>query len=308
LNKRLTRFDFLFPLAFIFMLVCAIGTFFYGLQLGTDRTTAKFEKMMEQKTEKAKGLPAYDQSYLVSFYHTVFSPFREFETKWFQAMNDIELGGSSIDPASLLKELSKLADEKYNTALPQTLPDTSELLIQAQQNYLKSLKLFNHAADRLISGANSKNGASLLADIEANAEYKEAKAFALQAQNQYFDAIVKWNEQDNPRLQGLDKLADKQLSTADWSKLNLNLKNKYTTSLLAESLAFNNFNPQDLVIHVDEMIKTGQAQRMNAATVRQLVDVLVGTGAVRAGDFIAGKAKWYGNETLPQLPFFYKSN
>jgi hypothetical protein len=26
--------------------------------------------------------------------------------------------------------------------------------------------------------------------------------------------------------------------------------------------------------------------------------------AIRSGDFVKGKAKWYANELLPQLPFF----
>jgi len=65
--------------------------------------------------------------------------------------------------------------------------------------------------------------------------------------------------------------------------------------------------PQDLTIRVDEMIGTGQAQKMNLNDIKAIIDLLAATNAARKGDFIAGKDKWYVGETLPQLPFFNES-
>jgi hypothetical protein len=36
------------------------------------------------------------------------------------------------------------------------------------------------------------------------------------------------------------------------------------------------------------------------------VELLIGTDAVRSGDFIRGKTKFYSSETLPQIPFFFE--
>jgi hypothetical protein len=308
LNKRLTKSDYIFSLVFLFMLICVLGAFFFGVQYGTGKSEARFNKQMNAKTEEAKGLPAYHQSYLVSFYHTIYLPYRDFETVWFKNINQIDLGGGSVDPASLMKEISKLADEKYQASQSQTMPDTSPVLQEAHNNYLKSLKLFSQAADQFRSKANSLKGAQLIAEIEKDPTFAEAKSFALQAQKGYYDAIVKWNEATSPNLAGKDLLGGKSLALADWNSFNLNLKNDYTASLLLKNRSFNAYTPQDMVYKIDEMIKSGQAPKLKLTTIEQVAETLASTNAVRPGDFLQGKSRWYAGEPLPQLPFFFSSN
>src|SRR5437868_3931702 len=99
MNKRLSRSDYILSLIFIFMLICVIGAFFYGIQLGTTRVEAKQQALIDKKIEIAKGMTSYNQTYLVSFYHTIYLPFKEFQTVWFKDMSDIEMKGSTLDPA-----------------------------------------------------------------------------------------------------------------------------------------------------------------------------------------------------------------
>ncbi|MDB5053780.1 MAG: hypothetical protein JWM44_1830 [Bacilli bacterium] len=308
MNKRLSRSDYILSLIFIFMLICAIGAFFYGVKLGTAQVEAKQQAALDQKTETAKGLTAYNQSVLVSFYHTIYLPFKEFQTVWFKDMNDIEVRGNTLDPASLIKELSKLADAKYSIVLTQSMPSTSPLLQEAHQNYLKSLKLFNQAANSFQTKANSIQGSVLASEIGKDAYFSEAKTFALKAQNEFFESIVKWNETlEVDPLKGANFVKNVPLALADWNQMNFNIKNQYVTILMLTSKYFESYNPQDLVISIDEMIQSGQAKKMSATTLQQLADILVGTGAVRQDDFINGKMKWYGTEKIPQLPFFFKN-
>lgn len=304
MEKRLTRSDVIFLLLFIFMLICAIGAFFYGVKLGTERTEAKQLEAQKKKEEAAKGFTAYHQTYLVSFYHTIYLPYRDFQNAWFKAMSELEVRKGSLDPASLIKDLGKLADDKYDAIVNQSMPESSPLLREAHENYMKSLKLFSQSARSFQSRANSLNGSVLLGEIDKDPGFAEAKNFALQAQKGYYDSIVKWNESVATSLPGLDLIKSDKLAINDWNQLNLNLKNDYMTSVMATNKYFKPFAPQDLAARIDETIKSGQAKKMNAETIPQLAELLIGTGAVRSGDFLNSKAKYYTDEPLPQLPFF----
>ncbi|WP_438445569.1 hypothetical protein [Gorillibacterium sp. sgz5001074] len=305
MEKRLTRSDFVFILVFIFMLILALGAFFYGMKMGSDRTEVKYTELLKKYEEKSGGLTAYHQSYLVSFYHTVYLPFREFNTKWDDAQD--EMAGQSADASSILKQLAKLADEKYESMVSQSMPETSPLLKEGHQNYLKSLKLFSQAASGMQSKANGLAPAVLMTEIEKNASFTEAKNFALQAQKQYYAAIVAWHQSMEEGARGMDSIKDPAaLNFNDWNALNLNLKNASIASILASSRQFALFTPQDVTLRVDEMIKSGQAKRLNASTISQVMDILIGTHAVRPGDFVHGKSKYYPDDLLPQLPFFTK--
>lgn len=307
MEKKLTRSDYVFILVFIFMLVLALAAFFYGMKIGSDRTELKYTDLIKQKEEDSKGLTAYHQSFLVSFYHTVYMPFREFNLKWEQNMDEIQSRGGGADPSSLLKELAKLADEKYDAILTSTMPDTSPLLQAAHQNYLKSLKLFSQAAGSLQSKANNKAPGDLMNTIGKDPYVSEAKNFALQAQKSYYQSMVAWQQSVDNGAKGIEAAGNTSMGFNDWSQLSLNLKNALIADLLAAGKQFNAYTPQDVTLRVDEMVKSGQAKKLNAATVPQVVDILVGTNAVRQGDFVQGKAKYYPEEELPQLPFFFKT-
>lgn len=308
MDKKLTRSDYLFILLFIFMLVSALGAFFFGVKLGTDRTETKYLSILKQRDDEKNGLAAYHQSYLVSFYHTVYLPFREFGGVWSEKITEIEGKGGKADASAAMKELAKLAEEKYAALQAQSVPDNSPLLKEAQENYMKSLKLFADASKSVQGKANQQSATMLLAEIEKDAYFSEAKNFALTAQKNFYDAIVKWNETVAGSIQGTDLLKNDALGFNEWNQLNLNLKNDYISGLLLSTKQFRSFTPQDITVRVDEIMKSGQAKKMNAANIPQVVDILLGTDGVRQGDFVRGKAKWYANETLPQLPFFYKQD
>ncbi|CAG7641513.1 hypothetical protein ACFQI7_11680 [Paenibacillus allorhizosphaerae] len=301
MEKRLNRTDYLFAATFIFMLVVALGAFFFGLRMGQDRAAVKYEDLIVKQNDAAKGFTAYHQQYLVSFYHTIYAPYREFHKKWFDKMDELQSNRSS-DASLIMKDLSKLANDNYSALGTKSMPDSSPLLQDAHKNYMKSLKLFSEALRGYTTKANAVTGPDLAGQLNGDAYLTEAKSFALTAEKQYYDAIVKWNESVNPQLKAID--SSKSLALKDWSELAFNMKNDYVAQQLSSGKTYAAFTPQDLTSRIDEMIVTGQAKKLNLNDVKQVIDLLIGTDAVRSGDFLRYKNRLYANETLPELPFF----
>ncbi|NHN28756.1 hypothetical protein [Paenibacillus agricola] len=305
MNKRLSRYDYLFAITFIFMLVVALGTFFYGFRMGQERATAKYEDVLFKKTEAENGYSAYHQQYLVSYYHTIYQPYREFHKKWFEKMNELEVNRSA-DASAILKDLAQLSKDKYTELSTKSMPDSSPLLQDGLQNYLKSLKLFGEALGTIQGKANSLPSYDLVAEMDKDAYLAEAKKFSLTAQKNYYDSIIKWNLADNPQLKQVD--VSKPLTTQEWSTLSLSMKNDYIANSTLAGVIFKLYTPQDFASRIDDMITTGQAQKLSLSNVQQVMDLLMATDAVRSGDFIRNKSRLYPDEILPQLPFFFMQN
>lgn len=303
MDKRLTRTEMLFSLGFLFMLICAVGAFFYGVKIGSDKTEAKYVPSKPLNATAGVKEIAYQQQDLVSFYHTVFLPFREFQSEWQTTMDKIS-SGAAADPASSLKELSSLAAAKYKEAIKaDAAPAVSPLLVNAQNNTLKGLKLFGQAADRQISGANSVKPSVLLAQLAKDVYYQQAVSHALTAQKQYYAAMLKWSASVDPDMPG-DYEASKGLELTAWKTLPLVVKNKLMADQLSLRQTMADYYPQDLAARVDLFIGSGQPSKMGVKTVAAAVDLLLGTEAVRPGDFAGNKARLYADELLPQLPIF----
>jgi hypothetical protein len=303
MEKRLTRTDYLFASLFIVMLVCVLGAFFFGFRAGQQQAETAYRKLLSAKTDAAKEPGAYEQQVLVSFYHTIYLPYREFEQKWFQTMNDIGLRGTADDAAARLKELGKAAAAQYDVLQGKSVPSSSPLLVEAQQNYMKGLKLFGDALKDAAAKADAAKGAELVAGIASDARYTDACNYVLTAQKDFYDSIVKWNQSIDANYKPVD--VGRKLSLADWSQLSLNSKNDYIAATMLSQKWFKPFLPQDLTLRVDEFIAGGQANKLNVNDVQQAIELMIDTDAVRAGDFIRGKQKFYSSETLPQLPFFF---
>jgi len=303
MDKRLSKFDILLVLSFIFTLLVGVGAFFFGLQTGKEQIDAKYKAIIEELTdEENSDNISYHQQQLVSFYHTVLLPFREFQNTWFGHMETIEAGSSSTDADALLKELGRLAREKAAEIKPMTLPEASPLLREAQENYLKSLTLFAEATDRLQSGPDGK---ALVETIRQDGYVAEASGHALAAQSQYYEAIWKWHESNNPGITGADLVGKSNLTFDEWRKLPLNGKNAFLAKALHSLAAFVPYYPQDMAARIDDLDEAGRIGELQWTDLRSAMSTMLRTGAVRSGDYLESKDKLYRNETLPQLPYFH---
>lgn len=299
MEKRLTTTAMLFSVGFVFMLICMVGAFFYGLQLGTEKTEAKYK--VDDSTHSSTAASPYQQQDLVSFYHTVFLPYREFQNEWFASMNKLSQG-KATEATSSFKDLSHLAESKAKEASSNDL-QKSPLLGQAQLNYIRSLKLFKEAADKAAASAKTLTFNDLKLHIEQEKTYLSATSFALTAQQDYYSAMLKWAATVDLAVPSEYK-APAQLELAQWNQLPLTVKNK----LMADQLVAHNnltaYYPQDLTSRVDEFVASGQAASMKLRTMSDVVDLLINTKAIRTGDFMESKSRLYKQALLPQLPFF----
>lgn len=304
MEKRLTRTELLFSFGFLFMLVVAVGAFFYGVQIGSDKTESKFIEQTKHLSSTKEGVvTAYQQQDLVSFYHTVFLPYREFQNEWFASLHKMSSQQLS-DSSSAMKELSSLAKQKYKEAEHATVPKTSPLLEEAQLQFLKGLKMFQEAADRGAVSAKELSAAELVAALKQDAYYLEGVKHTMAGQQNYYDAMLKWASSVNPNIPSNYANPD-VLEIATWKALPLVIKNKLMAEQLNVRKQLASFYPQDLTTRVDEFILSGQASKMKMKTVDAIVDLLINTEAVRYGDFSGSKAQLYTKDLLPQLPFFF---
>ena len=57
MEKQLTRSAMFYSIGFIFMLVCAVGAFFYGVQYGSEQTKTSYEMKQLNSEAKSKSTP-----------------------------------------------------------------------------------------------------------------------------------------------------------------------------------------------------------------------------------------------------------
>ncbi|MFC5403850.1 hypothetical protein [Cohnella soli] len=304
MEKRLNRSDLMFSLSFILMLVIAVGAFFYGVKVGTDRVEAKYATASEEPASTQETRPfAYQQQDLVSFYHTVFLSYREFQNEWLTAQ-DKWLADSTADRASTLKELVKLSQKKFDQIGKVAVSPASPLLKDSQTNYLKSLKLFHDSFDNLVSKANQGNAQMMLDKIQADAFYKQALTHSLSAQQQYFGSMLKWAATIDMNIPG-EIPAEETVALAKWKSSPLVVKLKIASDFMAKQPELTEYLPSDLTARVDQFIISGQASKRNAKSFNSIAELLTSTEAVRNGDFVSMKARFYDQEQLPQLPMFF---
>lgn len=302
MEKRLTTTAMLFSVGFVFMLVCTVGAFFYGLQIGSAKTEAKYTAENEVANATAASVSPYQQQDLVSFYHTVFLPYREFQNEWFAAMNKLSQG-KIIEASSMFKDLSSLADTKAKEASSIDM-QKSPLLGQAQISYIRSLKLFKDASSNASASAKTLTLNELKEHVEQEKTYLSASQHALIAQQAYYSSMLKWAASVDPDVQS-DYKASSLLELTEWQKLPITIKNKLIADQLMNRKKLTAFYPQDLTSRVDDFAQSGQAKKMKLHTLSAVVDLLMNTEAVRNGDFTGSKSRLYQQELLPQLPFFY---
>jgi len=304
MEKRLSRIELLFSLGFLFMLVFAVGAFFYGVKIGSDKTEARYvEQTKHLNSGNSSSAIAYQQQDLVSFYHTVYLPYREFQIEWSQTMNKLSTG-KLTDASSALKQLSSLAKQKYTEVERAAQPKSSPLLGQAQIELMKGLKLFEKASNQMISSANKLSGSTVMSKLSKDEYYIEGAKQALSGQANYYTAMLKWSSSIDSNIPSNYELQP-VMQISQWKTLQLTVKNKLISDQLNARKQMTAFLPQDLTARVDEFILSGQAVKMKMKTVQSIIDLLIDTKAVRSGDFNNSKARLYSEELLPQLPFFF---
>lgn len=298
MDKRMPRTELLFSLGFLFLLTVLVATFFLGMKIGMERTEARYAPKRDETSPLA--VDAYKQQDLLSYYYTVYQPFRSFADEWVREASRMK-AGQTPDPARRLKALSAAASDRYREAERADISASSPLLVEAQTNVLRSLKLFSEAFNR--HAGESGDAQTVIRLIGADDFYREALDYALLAEKQYFEAMVLWGASLDPDLP--DRVPDGSgMPAGTWKKQPLLIKNAIAADLLLEHRMLRDYYPHDLTARIDYFFDSGQAAGFGIDSVDKAVDILLRTEAVRSGDFLDRRAAYDAGELLPQLPMF----
>ncbi|MEC0243364.1 hypothetical protein P4H66_26470 [Paenibacillus dokdonensis] len=301
MNNRPSRFELYFSLLFILALIVTAAAFLSGVQVGANRMEEKYN-YLKLSSASPDFTDSYQQQDVVTFYHTVFLPYREFKSEW---LAQTETAGIfEKEKSGIFKSLSKLADKKYNEVLQISVYDSSPLLQQSQNNTLKSLRLFSKAAQHAaVTVSNSK---TILDSLEEDAYYQNAVKYGLLAQKQYYSSMLKWGTKVSPSIPN-QYIMPSTLKLNEWESYPLMVKNEAVASIMLNSAYFSPADPQDITAFIDSWIAAGKTKTYKLSSLQETINFLRKKNAVHQQDFIKLKAQYGGNELLPQLPFFFES-
>ncbi|MFD1774129.1 hypothetical protein [Paenibacillus rhizophilus] len=298
MNRLTSRTPLLYTLGFLFCLIFAFAVFFTGVKVGADKVEGKYEKIMAAE-QSAKSYTSYRQTDLVTFYHNVFSPYREFKRNWNEKVG--RLAGGAEDSSDVLKSLRSLADSAYAQVNQASLFTDSPLLERGQLNILKSLRLFSEAANQASAASGGAQAAKTLKSGELAAG---AIKYGLLGQSNYYTSMLKWGSQANSSIPS-ETGNPKVISIGEWKKMPLLLKNAAIADILLNRSVFADYDPQDVTAKIDNLINSGMAASLKLQSIQSATSLLVSTDAFGERDFSKWRLQYYGKETLPELPFFY---
>lgn len=301
MSRRTSRTQMLYTLVFLFFLICAFAAFFTGVKVGADKTEDKYEKLVST-IGKEEYSGSYQQQDLVTFYHNVFLPYREFKRNWNTEVDKLARSTNARANEAIIKNLSILADQHYEKVNQDSIFTDSPLLYQSQLNVLKSLTLFAKASDKVSAGSAGAEAAKLL---KSDPFTEGAVKFGLQAQKNFYDSMLKWGSKNNDKIPSQVDVT-KTLSFIQWKKMPLLLKNATIADMMLNRKVFEGCDPQDITAKIDDMIYSGTASSLNLTDVQSSLNLLISTDAVQEQDFIKWREQYYSKEMIPQLPFFYE--
>lgn len=113
----------LFSLGFLALLITAFGTFFLGLNLGIDKTEAKYANL-KAITFREENETSYQQQDLVTFYYVVFQPYQQFKEDYLTLIEDITHSSKPVS-SDKLKDIRDKAKASYEQIAVQSIADSS---------------------------------------------------------------------------------------------------------------------------------------------------------------------------------------
>ncbi|MHA0855489.1 hypothetical protein [Paenibacillus sp. CMAA1364] len=303
MKKRSSHVELYFSLTFILVLILISAAFLSGVKLGASKIESQYEQQ-KLAPSSPEFTDSYQQQDLVTFYHTVFLPYREFKSAWVLNTDKISLTEDKATINKILKQLRTLADEKYSAITKTTMYSSSPLLQEAQTDFLKSVRLLGNAVDSASLSPSIHNGEMLVTQLKKDVLYKNGVNFGLLGQKKYYNSMIKWSIKVDPTLaREYDFTVNP--SFVLWESYPLLVKNAAVSSILLNKSMYVAYDPQDMTARIDHMIQSGTADSMKLTSIQAIIHLLNNTDAVKEYDFKKWKLKYYSKELLPQLSFFY---
>lgn len=300
-QKSNSKIELLFILGFLFTLIIAFGTFFFGLRTGINQTEQKYAYLKVEPGEETEN--SYQQQDLVTFYYVVFQPYLDFKNSYINSEGTLDRSSSLRKSENALKEIRESAQKQYQLISSHSIPGSSPLLKEAQSDILKSLKLFEKSADHILAKTDDYDTSELSKLLLADQYGMNAKNYGLQAQKKYYASILKWSAKSNSKLPTNVSYRE-DITIDEWNHYPLAVKNKSMSDLMVKNKLFSSYLPQDMTAKIDQMIQSGKAKTLKLDTITNIVNVLIETEAIHGEEFLKYKTTYYAGESLPNLPFF----
>ncbi|MGD8189160.1 hypothetical protein ACQCN2_04075 [Brevibacillus ginsengisoli] len=304
MGKRLNRSDYFIVYMIIISLACLVGGFFLGICVMKSKAQAEIEaitkdytiKLNQDQMEKTKKL--YKEEDFVSFYYNVFAPLEKFKQSHLTFQNKVA-NSSAGDYKSILSAAQDQANETLKKIEQANVSNSSPLLIQAKQEYMKSLQVYMDGMNQMNDGDTTK-----LTPQEMSQHLESFKRNWLRAQADFYKAIAIWEEMYVTNKPLVQQVSQSNISIEQWKSYPFNLRDY----LAAENLYRNNvmvpFQPEDITARIDGVVLTNQASSLGWKDIPFAFRVLFTTDAVRPGDFKSLKNKLYPGFKSPELQFF----
>jgi len=307
-NSKSPRSEMMFTMGFLFTLIAAFGTFFLGLQIGVSKTEAKYASLASYDyVLESDG--SYQQQDLVTFYITVFQPYQNFKNSYVSTMDKFHRGAhgdGNLISNQTLKNLRKSAQDQYKEVSSYQVSSNSPLLLEAQADILKSLRLFEESIDRSVKQTSKITVVKLSESPDHQDEFLESAVnFGLQAQNKFYASILKWSSKYDKSIPDSFNF-NASTSIKEWKQYSFATKNKAVADIMLKDKMYENYLPQDMTAKIDQMITSGKASSLNLNSVLSVVKILTETEAIQENEFLKWKPAFYKSESLPELPFFFE--
>jgi len=205
-----------------------------------------------------------------------------------------------------LKNLRKSAQDQYKEVSSYQVSSNSPLLLEAQADILKSLRLFEESIDRSVKQTSKITVVKLSESPDHQDEFLESAVnFGLQAQNKFYASILKWSSKYDKSIPDSFNF-NASTSIKEWKQYSFATKNKAVADIMLKDKMYENYLPQDMTAKIDQMITSGKASSLNLNSVLSVVKILTETEAIQENEFLKWKPAFYKSESLPELPFFFE--
>ncbi len=306
MSKRLTKTEYITVYAIIITLGCFVGGFFLGaaqMKATIKAELAAAAKVEREKAEKEKMLSEqklYRDQDFIRFYYGAYNTIKECKDSHFAYAEKIR-GKSHAEQISMLKELQKSVKEKANELSKVNLPDSSPLLIDAKDAYVKALQAYVAGIDQVLSDNTIDR-----IDADQFAAAVQLPAFASlwhQADANLYKAFAIW-ESVYVSKQPMPKEPPANVSAVQWKQYSFLFRNYLSAEYMRQLPAFTPYSPIDLTARLDTVIDSGKMEALGSKDIASAVRILNATDAVRSGDFRNQRNRLYPGMKTPEIPLF----
>ena len=304
MQKRLTKSDFMMAYMIIITLACTIGGFFFGAYYmkaeyeSAMAAALEAEKQQAEKERFLKEQKLYNEQDFIRFHYAVYEPVLSLKSAHFQALENWAEADRQTREDSL-DHLVQTAEETLDQLEKDVALPTSPLLLQAQENFRSSVRVYLERMEQLRSDQTS----NALTRDEISAQLAGTQESWLKAQEQVYLSFATW-ESAYVLRKPLPQVNLQSVTVEQWKQYPLLYRTYLSSAAMTAKKEWPAFSPEDLTARLDNLLASGDASTIGIRDVTSAVGILYATDAIQPGDF-KQMHKNYAGAKVPEVPLFH---